>query len=658
MANNPSVTTTVSDTAGAVASGLDLVCVLSPCATNADITPRRFGSAKAIYAQHGYCEGVEYAALHAKRTGKALMFVGLPIDTAGAISREDTSGNSGSSVSSLAAGGDGVLAEHDGEIVVVAGGTVGTDQIVLGYSLDGGRTSKNVRLGTATSYVIPFFNVTHSLTVGTLVAGETIHTWHGSAPRAASADITTAREALAAQQKGFRSILLIGDLQSDTEATAFLDELEAYETENKRFVYGRASVYDREPQAALSVTSHRMTGSPTITFAEVGGTGDTITRSAGSFVADGFAAGDLITVAGAVASAGANNITTAKKIVTVTALVITLDDDDLVDEGPISGVSIVGRPSLTFANAGDTITRSRGSWLTDGFREGDTVTISGTDGGTNDGSFVIDTLTATVMTLAAGGVDADEVSPTSQVSITTGQTKAAWMAEIDAEFAPADDAPRLRLGSGRGRVLSPFSGWYMRRPSNWAASLREYQHDLHIPTWRKDDGPVGFDLYDANDVLVEWDDRVDGGAGTAARFVTLWTWANGPEGAFIAQDLTRAQDGSLLSRSHNQAVVDLACTTVQLNTENLIGRVLVLNDDGTATSDARKTIESEINSALDLALLTDRGEGPRASKAVWSMSADDVLNVPEAVVTGVLELLLNGTIHSVNTTVRVISGGQ
>jgi hypothetical protein len=86
---------------------------------------------------------------------------------------------------------------------------------------------------------------------------------------------------------------------------------------------------------------------------------------------------------------------------------------------------------------------------------------------------------------------------------------------------------------------------------------------------------------------------------------------------------------------------------------------LILNEDGTATSDSLTTIQSEVNSALELALLQNaRGEGQRASLAKWTPSGDDILNVAEATLTGVLELVLNGTIHSVDTTVRVRSGGQ
>lgn len=656
MATNPRATTQVSETAGALAGGLDTVCVIAPCAVNADVTPRQFGSAAAVYAQHGYSDGVGYAALHALKTRKPFIFVGIPIATAGVVGREDVSGNTGTSATTVTPGPGGVLGEHDGVWVVEKGGTIGTDQIKLKFSGDGGVTFKNVRLGTGNSYADPYLGITTSFGAGTLVTGDTIHTWHGSAPRGDAAGWQAAREALAAQQRGFRSILLIGDLQNSTEADAFLDQIEAYETANQRFIYGRAGLVDRLPLALLSHTSvSRILGSTALTFAEVGATGDTITRNAGSWIADGFSNGDWIRVTGSVS----NNV--SGRVVTVTALVLTLDTTDLVAEGPISSnvVSITSEPTITFAEVGatgDTITRSRGSWLDDGFRAGDLITVSGT-ASNNFANALVTGVTASVLTLDTQDLVAEEIGA-DDIVVTAGQTKAAWMAALDAAFASIDDRFRGSFSAGRGRESCPFTGWKLRRPPAWAASLREYQHDLHVATWRKEDGATGFDLFDTDQVLVEWDDRVDGDAGTAARFTTFRTWANGPRGAFIAQDLTRASDGTLLSHTHNVAVVNLACTTVQLATENVIGRSLVLNDDGTATTDSLKTIESEVNAALELALLQNRGEGPRASKAVWTASTDDILNVAEALLTGVLDLNLNGTIHSVTTQVRVRSGGQ
>jgi len=648
MATLPSANVTVSETTTAVVGGTDVVCVIAPVPANADNTPRLYGSAKAIRDYHGYCEGVEYAAIHAAATQKPILFTGIAIATAGVVGREDTSGNSGTSVSSLAAGGSGVLTEHDGVLGVDTGGTIGTDQIVLTLSLDGGTTTKKVRLGTASSYEIPDVGVTVSFAAGTLVAGETIHTWHGTGPRSDSTGWAAARAALAAQQKAFRSGLLTGDLQNSTEAAALLAEVNAYKSENDRATFFRASVLDRLPLATLSALTHRMTGAPSITFETAT---DTITRSAGSFIADGFAVGDIITIAGSTS----NNGTLTAAITAVTATVLTTADN-LTDEGPASGVTITGEASLTFSDATDTITRSSGSWLDDGFRVADSVTVASSVA--NDGTFTVSAVTATVLTVGAGDLS-DEVIGATTPTISAGQTKAVWMAAIDAEFATIDDSPRISLGAGRARIYSPLTQWWYRRPVTWRDSIRAFQHDLQTTPWRKSDGPTGDLLTDAEGNLVEWDDYVDGAAGSAARFTTYRTWANGPVGVFIALSLTRALDASNLIYTHNQAVVDLAVNLCQVATEEVVGRSIVLNDDGTATKDSLSTIEMEVNSALDLALLTDvKGEGPRASKAVWTASRDDILNVPEAVMTGVLELNLLGTIHTINTTVKVLSGGQ
>src|SRR6185369_1317986 len=68
------------------------------------------------------------------------------------------------------------------------------------------------------------------------------------------------------------------------------------------------------------------------------------------------------------------------KITGVTDLVLTLDTTDLAAEGPVAGVTIVGSPTITFAEVGatgDTITRSRGSFLDDGFAADDRITVAG-----------------------------------------------------------------------------------------------------------------------------------------------------------------------------------------------------------------------------------------------------------------------------------------
>ena len=103
---------------------------------------------------------------------------------------------------------------------------------------------------------------------------------------------------------------------------------------------------DARPQVALRFV--RMTGSPDLTFAEVGGTGDTITRSDGSWLDDGFLVGDLIRVVGS----ASNDVT--GEIAELTATVLTLTTTDLTPEGPVGGCSVTsvgGISSCTHVSA-------------------------------------------------------------------------------------------------------------------------------------------------------------------------------------------------------------------------------------------------------------------------------------------------------------------
>src|SRR5687768_5257095 len=159
MATNPRVRTRVQATAGAPGGGTDVVCILAASPENADAKPRLFGSADKAFALHGYSRGIEYASLHSEETGLSFMYVALPIATPGVVGRLDKSGHTGSSAVTISAGADGVLGEHDGVLRVKKGGTIGTDQIVLEYSLDDGIGFKSYRLGTANSLTIPYVDV-------------------------------------------------------------------------------------------------------------------------------------------------------------------------------------------------------------------------------------------------------------------------------------------------------------------------------------------------------------------------------------------------------------------------------------------------------------------------------------------------------------------
>src|SRR6185437_1257712 len=554
----PSATLQINEAAGAPAGGSGYAVVMACVAQNADFVPRVMSSTQDLLDEYTYSPGVDYCALHFAQTKKPIIFVGLPIVTQGTVSQLDTSAVTGTSAVSVTAGANGAMEETDGVLTVVSGGTVGTDQITFDLSLDGGTTTQRVRLGTNSSYTIPYVGLTLNVGGGTLNAADEV-TWHSSAPMWGSTAIASARAALAAQQNPARSWLVEGELPTSTFAGYVVTEAANYETTNERYVYARAQVADRH-LAKKSKSAVHMTAA-SVTF---DGTGHTITRAAGSFLTDGFAVGDAVSIAGSTSNNG------VKAITALSATVMTFASG-VTSEGPdATGVSITGSAAITFAASGFTVTRSSGSWTADGFAVGQSATFAGTT--SNNFTGTITALSSTVMTFASGVADEGPLLD-STVSCVQNLTMAAWVSAQTAAFATIDADKRIDLGLGRARVQSPIHGWELRRPCQWAVSIREYQHDVQIPTYRKADGPLtGFSLTDDNGNTAEFDENIDGG-GLAGRFTCLRSYSNGPLGAFVALSLTRDTEGALLSRTHNMAVANVACTTVQAETENAIGQV-------------------------------------------------------------------------------------
>jgi len=291
----------------AVAAGLELATIWGCVTRNADCKPRLWFNANDFEIFHGSGQTLDQLSLFIRITRLPALVVPLPISVPGIIRTQIQMGT-GTSVPSVAVGTDGSLERVDGMLRVVQGGTVGTDQIQLEYSLDGGAIWTLFRLGTGTSYTIPRVGHALSFAPGTLVEDEEILSWTSSAPTPADADITTAREYLSAQGEQSRSWYLIRELEEETDIARLSTELEIYDTVSKRPLQAWASIrraYDRSGyKAQLSQVRNRMTGGPEITFAQ-GDPSDTITRSSGSFLTDGFEDGDWIVVSGA--SAGGNN---------------------------------------------------------------------------------------------------------------------------------------------------------------------------------------------------------------------------------------------------------------------------------------------------------------------------------------------------------------
>lgn len=562
MANLPRANTRIDNASSGFASGTDRIVVIGCVAKSADIKPREFSSTQDLIEKHGYCPAVDYAAMHFDATNLPVQFIGLPIATAGAIAAQDASGVAGTSVVAAAADTVGIMDEVRGELVITAGGTVGTDQIMASLRLNYDETGNVLRIGKASSVVLPYVGVKLTFAPGTLVEGDRF-TFSTTAPKWEATTLPDVRAALVAQQLAARTWLLIGDA-SASDVAALVSEANGYETANDRFVVARAQARDTYAPAAMS-------GTTTLTFADA-------------------------------------------------------------DPG--------------------TITRTAGSWLTDGFRPGMTITVTGSALAGNNGEHVVGTVTATVLTLADDATVAD--ATVAGCTVTGRELPADWRTGIIDEFDGIDAERRIDIAAGRARVVSPILRSTMRRGASWAASLREYQHDVQIATWRKSDGPLsGWSLESEIDgSLAEHDERVYGGLGSA-RFTTLRTWGNGPNGTYVSRSLTRAVDDDPLVNTHHMLVTDVAMAVVQSEAEFSIGDSLVLKADGTAEEADLAAFELRVNSALERELLSTGREGQRASSVRWTASRTDDLSVAEPELNGVMDLRLLGTLVRINTRVRV-----
>ncbi|MCC9643317.1 hypothetical protein LOC71_13610 [Rhodopirellula sp. JC740] len=183
-----------------------------------------------------------------------------------------------------------------------------------------------------------------------------------------------------------------------------------------------ASDEDFEVSLDISLPSHvaNLSGSPQLTWHNTESSLPRITRDAGNWIMDGFQVGQIIEVSGTQNPAGNDGrfviaaIDATGTEITLAATDTSLSSSDqttdrVVPEGPTSGVqiqvttvSMVGGPSLTFDNASHSIARSSGSWLADGFRAGDRITVNQTH--TNDGSYVIAAIDAIGRTLTLEGL--------------------------------------------------------------------------------------------------------------------------------------------------------------------------------------------------------------------------------------------------------------
>ncbi len=165
--------------------------------------------------------------------------------------------------------------------------------------------------------------------------------------------------------------------------------------------------------------SAALISAPVYFTAGTASTGGTITRTdGGSWIAQGFAIGQTITIAGSTVNATASGQT--DEIIGITASTITLaTQDQIVTEGTPgapktvtlqhnttnSQDSVNGFFTASTATTPGQITRTDGgNWLTDGFAVGQTILVTGSAANSTVGStaYTVTGVTASVLTLSLG----------------------------------------------------------------------------------------------------------------------------------------------------------------------------------------------------------------------------------------------------------------
>jgi hypothetical protein len=139
--------------------------------------------------------------------------------------------------------------------------------------------------------------------------------------------------------------------------------------------------------AGVTIIETVTSGSLTVDFDNAA---ETATRASGSFITDGFKVGGSVVIAGAV-DAGNNG---TKTLTGVSALVLTFTGGDITDdETGDAGVTFIqtvtsGSLTVDFKTA-NTVNRSSGSFVTDGFLAGQSVVVTGAVDGGNNATFVV-----------------------------------------------------------------------------------------------------------------------------------------------------------------------------------------------------------------------------------------------------------------------------
>ncbi len=320
-----------------------------------------------------------------------------------------------------------------------------------------------------------------------------------------------------------------------------------------------------------------------------------------------------------------------------------------------------GNPSdVDFVAAADTITRNTGSWITDGFKVGMSVTIAGSASNNAYAGTVV-TVTTTVLTVTNGIADEANVLG-SALTITGIESASAWRTAIETIVGTSPGtlkvAHRVALRGGRCRRQSPLDGFRRRRPYAWASACRAMSHDVHVSPAKVSLGPLeGWTIHRSDGSLEDHDERIDGGL-LAIRIGCATTHdVDSAPGVYEALPLTLDTDNASLSRLPVGFVADIACTVAKAETTRRLNEDVLLNSDGTIRESEAKRIESYVQSVLGSELLTERPEGQRASDVTFTMARDVDLRTPGAIVPCEVLVTPRGYLEAIATTVRVSRAG-
>lgn len=220
----PAVTITELDgNIGTLPSGTTALAIVGVSDSGVLDTPAAFSKKKDVIASYVAGPLVEFACTALEKFKRPVILVRTGQTTAASCDTINVTGVTGTSVVTL--GADTTPNdEYEAYIKVKTGGTIGVAGIVLSWSLNNGRESTDVALGTATSFVFPNSGgIGVQFAAGTLIANDVIK-YRTFAPKWNTTELGTAITALKNSTLAWDICAVVGTVDAsafDTLATLF-----------------------------------------------------------------------------------------------------------------------------------------------------------------------------------------------------------------------------------------------------------------------------------------------------------------------------------------------------------------------------------------------------------------------------------------------------